>query len=62
MNLSRGQTGKFTEEVERRFADAIKHLEAGSCDGSTNDFIKAIDSKPYFLARVPNTLLAPLNI
>ena len=25
-----GQTGQFTEEVERRFADAIKHLEVWS--------------------------------
>ena len=27
----RGQTGQFTEEVERRFADAIKHLEVPAC-------------------------------
>ena len=33
-----------------------------NCLGSTNDFIKAIDSKPNVLPRVPNTLLAPLNV
>ena len=40
----RWQEGKFPEEVERRFADAIKHLEAnGRCTARVLNVWKAED-------------------
>jgi len=53
------QTGKFTEEVERRFADAIKHLEARGVSAITGDcgfmmafqvLARKIASKPIFMS------------
>ncbi|CAK9022991.1 unnamed protein product [Durusdinium trenchii] len=53
------QTGKFTEEVERRFADAIKHLEARGVSAITGDcgfmmafqvLARKIAAKPIFMS------------
>eukprot|EP00913_Durusdinium_trenchii_P016861 g15851.t1 len=52
-------TGKFTEEVERRFADAIKHLEARGVSAITGDcgfmmafqvLARKIAAKPIFMS------------
>lgn len=53
------QTGQFTEEVERRFADAIKHLEARGVSAITGDcgfmmafqvLARKIAAKPIFMS------------
>mmetsp|Transcript_731 Transcript_731/g.1340 ORF Transcript_731/g.1340 Transcript_731/m.1340 type:complete len:709 (-) Transcript_731:157-2283(-) len=53
------QAGKFSEEVERRFADAIKHLEARGVSAITGDcgfmmafqvLARKIASKPVFMS------------
>lgn len=53
------RTGQFTEEVERRFADAIKHLEARGVSAITGDcgfmmafqvLARKIAAKPIFMS------------
>eukprot|EP00403_Amphidinium_massartii_P031016 CAMPEP_0178405920 /NCGR_PEP_ID=MMETSP0689_2-20121128/18648_1 /TAXON_ID=160604 /ORGANISM="Amphidinium massartii, Strain CS-259" /LENGTH=765 /DNA_ID=CAMNT_0020026951 /DNA_START=57 /DNA_END=2354 /DNA_ORIENTATION=- len=59
MTFEMAQAGKFTEEVEREFAEGIKYLEMQGCDAITGDcgfmmafqvLARKIATKPIFMS------------
>merc|ERR1719183_821224 len=55
LTFEMAQNGRFTEEVERNFAEAIKYLEARGCNAMTGDcgFMMAFQVKARQIATKP---------